>query len=76
LVPADQLLVFQVGEGWERLCKFLGKPVPAEEFPRENVGGTKEHFFSQFQGCIFSQKIIVLPPVLKILFSPVVYIYI
>jgi hypothetical protein len=24
LTPPDQLLVFHVGEGWERLCAFLG----------------------------------------------------
>lgn len=41
LVPADQLLVFQVGEGWERLCQFLEKEVPDIPFPMENVGGNK-----------------------------------
>jgi hypothetical protein len=35
-VPAERLLVFQVGEGWDRLCPFLGVPVPAEPFPSEN----------------------------------------
>ncbi len=24
LVPEEQLLVFHVGEGWDRLCNFLG----------------------------------------------------
>lgn len=28
LVPADQLLVFQVSEGWGPLCAFLGVPEP------------------------------------------------
>ena len=32
-MPADQLLVFSVKEGWEPLCEFLGKPVPEEPFP-------------------------------------------
>ncbi len=35
-IPASQLLLFQVKEGWEPLCRFLGKPVPAEPFPRTN----------------------------------------
>ena len=36
LIPADQLLVYEVKEGWEPLCRFLGKPVPQEAFPRTN----------------------------------------
>jgi hypothetical protein len=33
-IPADKLLVFDVKQGWEPLCQFLGRPVPAgEPFP-------------------------------------------
>ncbi len=35
-VPADKLLVFDVAEGWEPLCKFLGKPEPVEPLPHTN----------------------------------------
>ncbi len=35
-VPADKLLVFDVKQGWEPLCAFLGAPVPDEPFPRVN----------------------------------------
>jgi hypothetical protein len=35
-VPADQLLIYQVKDGWGPLCAFLGVPVPAEQFPRTN----------------------------------------
>jgi hypothetical protein len=35
-VPADRLLVFEVTEGWQPLCDFLGVPVPAGPFPRAN----------------------------------------
>jgi len=35
-IPASQLLVYQVKDGWEPLCKFLGVAVPAEAFPRTN----------------------------------------
>jgi len=42
LVSDDQLLVYRVGEGWERLCQFLGKNVPQEQFPHDNrAGGDK-----------------------------------
>jgi len=35
-IPARQLLVYQVTEGWEPLCTFLGTPIPDEVFPRTN----------------------------------------
>lgn len=34
--PPDKLLTFDVAEGWEPLCAFLGKPVPSVPFPRVN----------------------------------------
>jgi len=39
-VPADRLLVFEVKQGWEPLCKFLGLPQPEGPFP--NTNDTKE----------------------------------
>ena len=35
-IPANQLLVYEVKDGWAPLCEFLGVPVPAEAFPRTN----------------------------------------
>ena len=35
-VSADKLLVFEVKDGWEPLCKFLGLPVPGIPFPKSN----------------------------------------
>jgi hypothetical protein len=35
-VPADQLLLFEVREGWQPLCEFLGTAVPEAPFPRTN----------------------------------------
>jgi hypothetical protein len=37
LVPPERLLIFNVMEGWEPLCNFLGVPVPNEPFPWANV---------------------------------------
>ncbi len=36
LIPPEQLLVYQVKEGWEPLCKFLNAEIPKTEFPRTN----------------------------------------
>lgn len=37
-VPADNLLVFEVAQGWGPLCEFLELPVPDEPFPHLNEG--------------------------------------
>ena len=34
--PASRLLTFNVAEGWDPLCKFLGCDVPAFTFPKLN----------------------------------------
>jgi len=46
-IPADRLLVFDVKDGWPALCRFLGRPVPAEPFPRSN---SKEEFWERIRG--------------------------
>ncbi|MCB1615091.1 MAG: hypothetical protein KDI30_03660, partial [Pseudomonadales bacterium] len=35
-VPAEDLLVMEIAEGWQPLCDFLGVPVPDTPFPRIN----------------------------------------
>jgi sulfotransferase family protein len=35
--PADRLLEWQPGDGWEPLCERLGVPVPVEPFPHTNT---------------------------------------
>ena len=37
-IPADRLLVYEVKQGWEPLCQFLGQPVPKSSFPNTNKG--------------------------------------
>lgn len=39
-IGADRLLEYQVGQGWQPLCDFLGVPVPAADFPRVNDGAS------------------------------------
>lgn len=35
-VAPEKLLVFEPSQGWEPLCKFLGRPVPEQPFPHVN----------------------------------------
>lgn len=35
-VPPERLLVYELGQGWEPLCAFLGVRVPDEPFPHLN----------------------------------------
>lgn len=40
-VPPERLLEYQLGTGWEPLCKFLGKEdIPKIPFPHQNDGST------------------------------------
>lgn len=48
-IPARQLLVYQVKDGWAPLCEFFGKPVPAEPFPRTN---DRAEFWERVKGKI------------------------
>ncbi|MEQ9067226.1 MAG: sulfotransferase, partial [Gimesia chilikensis] len=48
-IPAKQLLLFEVKDGWEPLCNFLGVPVPTETFPRTNH---REEFWDRVEGKI------------------------
>jgi hypothetical protein len=35
-LPAERVLVYEVAQGWEPLCAFLGLPIPSAPFPRTN----------------------------------------
>jgi len=38
-VPPARLLVHELGDGWEPLCRHLGVPVPSEPYPQRNSAG-------------------------------------
>jgi hypothetical protein len=40
VVPAERLLVWEVTQGWEPLCEFLGVAVPSEPMPHANDRAT------------------------------------
>lgn len=46
-IPAARLLVYDVAEGWEPLCRFLGVKQPATPFPHLN---TTEAFWRHLGG--------------------------
>lgn len=46
-IPADRLLVFNVADGWEPLCRFLELPVPDTAFPHRHP---KKEFWEHFGG--------------------------
>ncbi|TMR20206.1 sulfotransferase [Nonomuraea turkmeniaca] len=49
-VPAERLLVFDVREGWEPLCAFLGVDVPAgEPFPHLNDAESMRQAFERMR---------------------------
>ncbi|MGI9262377.1 MAG: sulfotransferase family protein [Woeseiaceae bacterium] len=48
-IPDDQLLIFEVKQGWAPLCEFLDVPIPDEDFPRTN---DREEFWDRVHGKI------------------------
>jgi hypothetical protein len=36
-IPADRLLIYEISEGWQPLCDFLGVAVPDKSAPMENT---------------------------------------
>ena len=46
-IPADQLLVYEVKEGWGPLCNFLNVPEPVEAFPKTN---DQSEFWDRIKG--------------------------
>ncbi|GIJ92711.1 hypothetical protein Asppvi_001989 [Aspergillus pseudoviridinutans] len=46
LVPPENLLEYHMKDGWEPLCRFLGKPIPAEPVPYINQ---REGFNKKFR---------------------------
>jgi len=60
LVPNDQLLVFDVREGWEPLCKFLDLPIPSVPFPNINDRKQMQTTITMLR-CVAWVVVVVLP---------------
>ena len=48
-IPADRLLAYSTGSGWEPLCRFLAVPVPETPFPKTN---TRDEMRARLSGAI------------------------
>ena len=42
VVPKEDLLIWNLKDGWEPLCNFLGKEIPDGPIPHENKTGDVE----------------------------------
>ena len=74
-VPPDQLLVYNVTEGWDPLCKFLGLPVPPDTpFPRENDTETYTRIFDQVTAV--SRILFLGLPTILIFIAVAIYYYV
>jgi len=51
-ISAERLLVFEAKDGWEPLCKFLGKPIPDEPFPHVNSKAEFQGIFEMLKSPI------------------------
>ena len=61
IVPAQQLLVFEVKDGWEPLCRFLEVPVPAQPFPHVNERQVLQRFGLAVRLITFVVNVVVFP---------------
>jgi hypothetical protein len=61
--PPEKLLIFEVSQGWEPLCKFLGKPIPSVPFPHVNDTQSMQTMFYRlhYLGCAIFAGLVLLP---------------
>lgn len=50
-VPAERLLVHNLGDGWGPLCDHLGVPVPKKPYPRTNAGAVFRSAYRPVPDC-------------------------
>ena len=48
-IPAGRLLVYNIGDGWEPLCRLLDCPVPGAPYPRTNSTADFQELLRQLQ---------------------------
>ena len=64
LVASDNLLIYNVKDGWEPLCRFLGHPVPKTPMPRGNTG---DQLMQKLNGILLYNFKVCLVKILNIL---------
>jgi len=60
----NDLLEYEVKQGWAPLCKFLNKSIPAQDFPRMNDVGNFHLWMAAIRRKRALQLVTVLIPVL------------
>lgn len=75
VIPKEKLFVFNVKQGWDPLCEFLGVDVPSQEFPRANVASsvTLDYMTRMCRESMWETIIYVILPVVVIILSIMVY---
>jgi len=69
VVPPQKLLIFQVQDGWEPLCRFLQVPVPAGlSFPHVNDRKVMQKRIGLIRTLAWAMPIIILTAVLLLFF--------
>jgi hypothetical protein len=77
VIPRDKLLVFNVKQGWEPLCEFLGVEVPDVPFPRANVNSEDIVYFFNYLNVpkkMFKEVVFMLT-VLVMIFAAVIFAF-
>jgi len=71
-VPEERLLVFEVKQGWEPLCKFLNLPIPEQPFP--HINDTPAMLWNMKKLRIMSYVTIYgIPILIAILFAAIIF---
>jgi len=68
-IPRDQLLVYNVKQGWKPLCGFLGVDIPDVPFPKLNVksGGIPDMINKSMIGKrVFNELMVILTAIVMI----------
>ena len=58
-MPSEQLLIWDLKDGWEPLCTFLDCPIPNEPIPRCNVAGDSGYFARLFAEKLGTKKMLI-----------------
>ena len=80
-VPSNNLLVWNVKDGWEPLCQFLNLSVPNEPIPHANRTGDEEYIKKMgYEHKIFKEALnnliqFLIIFILKIIFALVCYFH-
>jgi len=68
-IPRDQLLVYNVKQGWKPLCEFLGVDIPDVPFPKLNVksGGIRDMINQSMIGKrVFNELMLIVTAIVMI----------